>query len=51
MKKYQKYSKIETKIKKQVHKKNKAEKKVDTEYKNIFYLCCFSYIFFLYHIY
>jgi hypothetical protein len=45
MKKYQKYSKIETKIKKQVHKKNKAEKKVDTENKNIFYLCCFSYIY------
>ena len=46
MEKNQKYSKIETKNKKQVHKKNKAEKKVDTENKNIFYLYCFSYIFF-----
>ena len=43
MKKYQKYSKIETKNKKQVNKINKAEKKVDTDNRNIF--------FFLNHIY
>jgi hypothetical protein len=41
MKKYKKYSKIETKNKKQVHKINKAEKKVDTENGNIFYLLHF----------
>ena len=40
-----KYSKKETKNKKQVHKKNRAEKKVNTENKNIFYLCCFSYVY------
>ena len=47
MKKYKKYSKIETKNKKQVHKINKAEKKVDTENGNIFYLYLFLYIIFI----
>ena len=44
-----KYSKKETKNKKQVHEKNKAEKKVDIENKNIFYVVFLIFIC-LYHI-
>jgi hypothetical protein len=44
-----KYSKKETKNKKQVHKKNKTEKKVDIENKNIFYVVFLIFIC-LYHI-
>jgi hypothetical protein len=44
-----KIGKIETKNKKQVHKKNKAEKKVDIENKNIVYVV-FLILICLYHI-
>lgn len=43
-----KYSKKETKNKKQVHKKNKAEKKVDIE--NNFFFYVFLIFICLYHI-